>query len=304
MSKLEQIKALKKGKGIQHLLDSASMILGNPIAMFDRLYTLIAHTDTATDDPLWQELVSTGTFNMATQEFFLDECFTLDVANMDRLVVLKSDKLKYERTLAYVFNNRRIRVALIVMVACNAPLLADDLMAFGTLAEKITSEIRDDEHYVALGRIYHDTIIKMILEGDIKDPRFYAAHIQILYEGLKNYLYLAVADIGESDMTYDKLMDIRSLLESRNNSFKFAIYSDYIIMLMSSMYSNFNARRVLNKHNDLFEQHNIVIGVSSAFENLYELRKYFDEAVDTLKNGINSGSDIRVFLFMENKERE
>ena len=302
MDKLEQVKTLGNGKGIQYLLDSAVKIFNNPIAMFDTNYDLKAYADVSTDDPLWNELISTGTFSMKTQEFFAKECFTEDVANADKLVILKSSKLKYDRILGYIFNSENIRVALIVMVCVDALSGADDMAAFEELAGKITDEIHDDGYFTAYGRAYHEAIIVKLLDRVIKDPLIYNPHVQIFYDGFEDYLYVAVVDIrqhdpGSGDSHQKTLIHFKKLLENTYRSFKFAVYSDYIVMVMSSKHDDYYEGIFFDKDSDPFKQNNLYVGISSSFENPYELRDYYDKAVAVLEKGIVENKGQRVFLY-------
>jgi len=297
MNKIDQIKALKKDRSIQDLLNDARKILRNPIAMFDTNYSLIAYTEVETDDPVWNELITTGTFSMETQAFFADTYFTLNVTNADKIVELKSEELKYDRLLANTFNRNRIKVANLVMVACTTPFTADDLVAFNALAEKMTARIRNDESYTEYGKEYHSDLIGKILDGYIKDTRVYAPHVQILYDGFESYLYIAVVDAGQSGAQRDKLVVIRDLLMEKYKSFKFAIYSDYIVMVISSKQGNFSIKRVFGKYEELFEQNDLCVGVSNSFDSMYDLRKYYDEALAALKCDKDDSSDKRVFLY-------
>ena len=296
MNKLEQIKALKKGKGIQYLLDSAYKTFHNPIVMFDTNYNLIAYTDVASDDPIWNEIISTGTFCMKTQKFFAQECFTEDVANADKLVIMKSNKLKYDRISVNIFNRENIKVANIVMVECGTPFAEDDPAAFEKLADKIIHEIKNDEYYTSFGRTYHESIINKLIDHVIVDTGIYAPHVQILFNGFKDYLFLAVVGVKQKGIKKDRLVSFKDLLVSKYRSSKFAIHSDYIVMIMSSKYDNFYRKQFFSKNHGFFEENNLYIGVSSCFENLFELSKYYDEAVAALKNGIKSKSDQRIFL--------
>ena len=297
MNKLEQIKAMKKNRSIQEMLDDAQDILLNPIAMFDMYYSLIAYTEIVTDDPIWNELISTGTFSMETQKFFADAYFTLNVSSADRITALKSDQLKYDRVLAYAFNRHHIKVANLVMVACSTPFTADDYIAFNAFAEKITARIRNDDHYTKYGIEYHNDLIGKILDGYIKDTRVYAAHIQILYDGFDGFLYLAVARAGHGAAQHDKLVRTRALLMERYKSFKFAIYSDYIVMIISSKLDSFGIRRIFGKYDDFFERNDIYVGVSSSFESMYDMRKYYDEAVSALMGKKEDNGDNRILLY-------
>ena len=289
MDKSAQIKALTQGKGIQYLLDAASEILHDPIAMFDTNYALKAYTDSCSDDPPWNELITTGTFSPETQEFFARECFTEEVANVNKLVILKSGKLKYDRIHGNIFNRDHIKVANLVMVGCNAPLGAEEMSAFELLVDKITHEIQNDEYYIVYGRAYHESIINKLLDRIITDPRIYTGHVQILYDNFEDYLYLAVVDTGRAGTHRNKPAYFKDLLESKHPSFKYAIYSGYIVMIMSSKYRKIHEAGFFDKHDNLFEQNNLFVGISNSFENLYELRQYYDEAVAVLKNGIETG---------------
>jgi len=299
VGKLEQIKALGNGQGIQYLLDAAYEIFQNPIAMFDTYYTLKVHTDVASDDPLWNELISTGTFSRKTQEFFAKEYFTEYVANADKLVVLKSDELKHDRILGNIFNRDKIKIGQIVMVGGDALIGAEDTVAFDALADKITAEIRDDEYFTAYGRAYHEDIITKLLDKVIREPKIYTSHIQILYEGFEDYLCVAVVDVTQNDTWQDKLAHGKKLLESKYRSFKYAIYADYIVIIMSSKYRNFYGEQFFGIRNSFFEQNNLLVGMSDSFENLYELREYYDRAVKALKTGVKSQSGRRVFEYTE-----
>ena len=301
MDKLSQIKNLEKGRGIQYLVDAAYKIFQNPIAMFDTNYNLKAYTDVASDDPLWNELISTGTFSMQTQEFFAQEYFTEDVANAEKLVILKSGELKHDRILGYIFNRENIRVALIVMVGLEPLTRAEDIAAFEGLADKITEEIHDNEYYTSYGRTYHEAIIVKLLNGIIKDPTIYNPHVQILCEGFEAYLHVAVVDITQNNLKtggshQNDLVQIKSLLENSYRSLKYAVYSDFIVMIMSSKQRDFYEGLFFDKDNNLFTHNNLFVGISNSFENPYELRKYYDQAVAALKSGIGKDNGRHIFL--------
>ena len=297
MGKLEQVKEIREDQELQCLLDDAYKILRNPIAMFDTYYSLIKHTDVATDDVIWNELISTGTFSMETQKFFANERFTFNVSNADRIVLLKSDELKYDRVLAYVFNRENIKVALLVMVESNSPFTADDFIAFSALADKVTSKIRDDEHYLKFGRAYHDSILNMVLDGDIRDTRLYAPHMQIIYDGFESYLFLALLSVGKGSAQPDKLTFIKDLLVERFPAYKFALYAGCVVMIMSSKQNSFDSDSFFGEYEDFFERNDLYAGVSSSFENLYEIKDYYDEASTALTSVVESDGNLRLSQF-------
>ena len=296
MSIVARIKALDEDKGIQYLLEAASEILQNPIAMFDTTYALQAYTDVTTDDPLWNELITTKTFSMETQAFFANECFTEDVANTDKVVILKSEKLAYDRILGNIFSREQIKVSNIIMVGCKTPLGDEAPEAIMELADKISSIISEDEYFIAFGRASHQSIINNLLDGVIRDPLLYTPHVQILYEGFDDYLYIAVVDVPQKENHQENLEYFYGLLMRTYPIFKFAVYGDNVIMLISSKHSQFDETMFFDMQNNPFRQHGLFAGISTSFENLYELREYYDKAVVALKKGL-AENDGRHFFY-------
>ena len=67
-------------------------------------------------------------------------------------------------------------------------------------------------------------------------------------------------------------------------------------MLMSSKYKNFSDEPLLAQDYSLFELNNLFIGISTSFENIYEFRNYYDQAVTVLNEGIKNPGGKWVFL--------
>ena len=290
MSKAEQIESLENGRGIQHLLDASLRIFQNPVCVFDTGYNLLADNKAECDDPLWQELISTGTFCQETLEFISSMYFAVLDADADKLAVMKNPKLEYDRLNVKLFNRNGIRVASLLMIGYNMPLEEEDSVALINLAEKIELEIIGDESFNIYGYKSHETIINNLLDGIFDDPKVYTAHIQILYDGFEDYLRLAVIDVGQND-----IFQINELLESRYPSYKFAKYSDQIVVIMSSKLKSFDEAALLDE--SLLAEYNMFAGVSDCFENMYELRGYYDQATAELSGGIKANNGQRVFVY-------
>lgn len=282
MSKTEKMKKMKSGNGIQHLLDEGYKILGNPINAFDADYNLMAYTDVSVDDRFWIELITTGTFCIEAQMFFMNECFTDDVANAVKLALMKSDKLKYDRILGHVLNGNGIKVANVLMFECNEPFDQDTIAAFEILVDLLTKEISRDEHYITYGEEYQNRWIKKLIDYDIEEKGLYSPHVQILYDNFKSNLYLAVVDITRSEAQHNGTKYFVDLFRQKRNDFKYAVYDKYIVVILSTNHKSFDVNRELNGLADYFEQENMFVGISNSFENFFELRKYYAEAVQAL----------------------
>ena len=297
MDKMRQIETLYRGSGLQYLLDSAYKILNHPLIIFDTRYSLIAHTDVKIDDPHWNEITSEGFFSKKTQEFFAEEYFTDYAANVNKIKVLQSDKLNYARLLGYIYNSEHIKVAVLVMYyEKDIPLEKEIKAAYKKLLEITSEEIENDESYVEYGRTFHEEYITKLLDGAITDHLLYTPQIQILYDDFEAYLCVAVVDVRLNGIQRDRLEFFKNRLQSMCKSYKYAIYSDNIVIILSSKNKTAYERLFLDTFFDYFIQNNLYAGISGSFENIYDLRNHYENAVEALRNGLCSGSEKRVFL--------
>ena len=301
MNKLEEVKALGNGKGIQYLLNSAYKIFNNPIFMIDTNYNMIAITDVPVDEPNWKELVATGTFSLKTVELLANEGLIEKISNAEKTVILRSDKFKYAKMAGHIFNRDNIRVGLVMMSECNTPFDEESITAFEALAYKTTCEIKDYDYFTMLAMTFHEDKINLLLDGVVKNPLLYNPQAQILYDDFEDYLYVAVVNVARNDILENvhrnRLEYFKSMLKTKYKSFKYSVYEDYIVMLMSSKLKNFYGAPFFATHADLFEQNRLFMGVSGSFENMYELRVYYDQAVAALTNGLAGKGDTRIFHY-------
>ena len=80
-------------------------------------------------------------------------------------------------------------------------------------------------------------------------------------------------------------------------SFKFAVYSNRIVMIMSSKQNIFNKKQILRDFGGFLKQNDLTAGISGVFENLYDVRKYYEEALEALCSGVCRGEGERIFMY-------
>ena len=245
MNKPSLIDALDSTKDFQSLLDSSYLIFKNPLLMHDINFKLMAFTDVPVDDPFWNELTTQGFYSTETQELFSKLNILDDIANTDKYVILQSDLWKFKKMVGYIYNKEHIKVAILVMYASNAPFESEDEIAFEKLADKISFKVMNDDNYTRFGRQVHQELIIKLIEGVIQEPVKYTPQMQILFDDFKDYLYAAVIEIMQNSTEnktnlQEKLLNIKSFFESNYRLYKYAVYSDYLLIIMSSKYHNDN----------------------------------------------------------------
>ena len=300
MGVLEQVKDLENGEGIQYLLDSACKIFNSPLYVIDAFYNLIAFSGVPADEPFWSELLNTGTFGTNALELMADENVVSDVSYSDKIVRLRCDKWKSDLISGHIFNRDNIWVGETTMSE-HIPFDTERMAAFEMLMVKISSEIQDYEYFTKQPTVFFENTINKLLDKTVRNTLVTNPQAQIIQYGLENYLYVAVVRVARDNILENvhrsRLAYFQSMLKTRYKSFRYAAYMDHIVMLMSSKLKNFYEEPFWSQDYDLFELNNLYAGISSSFENIYELRHYYDQAVAALMDGINSSSGRRVFLW-------
>ena len=299
MDRVEQVKSLRQGEGVQYLVDAAARIFENPVSVVDLNYNVIALSDHDVDDPIWQELVKTGRFSEEAEAAFSRGLLMEALANADGCVVLRSEEIDFARMGCYFFNRENIKAGLVGMYEQSAPFDEEAQQAFELFAAAITAEIRDDELYNKLGRAFHSDMIKALIDGFACNGSVYTPHVQVLFDGFEEYLFLAVVDPSHgcvlqngTDYHRDRLMHVYP-------SYKYAVHCGAVLVLMSSTQPLFIEETFFGKYYDLIERDNLLIGVSECFENIYELSKYYCQALEAVKDFTGKEDGKRIFTYRQ-----
>jgi len=272
LDKMKKIKALiNNGKGIRYTLSEVYKILGNPIIIHDRDHNALACTeDIVTDDPIWSFLIT--------------------------------DKLKYDRIHGKLLDKDGITVGAATIVACHKPFEDDILELHEAVCDALSIELCQDNFYTDYGQAYLESLVSRLIEGGIEGNEFYyTAQVDSIYTDLGNNLYLAVMDIPKCT-TDTQLEYFRDLFKRTQPAYKYFIYAPYILMIAGTNDSTFNVKKDLRKLSKIFSEYHIHAGVSSRFENLFKLQRYYIEAVDALNDGLKSGRRQRIFLHVNNTD--
>ena len=303
MGKVEQINALENGYGIQYLIDSAYMILKNPIYVVDIDYNLLGYTDVPVDDRVWNDLISSGTFSQSILELLAQEGFIEDFTNADRSIRIYSNAMSHIRIADRFFDGAGNPAGMIVIYNSQVPFDTEDEATLEKLADKITDEIRNHMYFITLTMTFYEEKINMLLDGVITDPLLYNSIVQVLYHNFEDYLYVAVLDVAHEGIMeqvhVDRLAYFKSLLKTQYPLHKLSVYHGYIVMLMSSANQSIYASPFIHTYVDLFERNGLSMGISSSFENMYELRKYYDQALAALKEGFSGNTGQRIFIHQD-----
>ena len=310
MDKVEQVKALENGKGVKYLLDRAYQIFNNPIYMTDSNYYLIEATDGPMEISVWKELITTGTYSLQTKEYLARKSLydivtgTYDVITKSKkpIYVPKDESKIYASMTEHIFNKRKNAVASLVMYEYYSDFGANSLAAFDALVDKIEQEIYDYEYFIKLPISDFEEMVYQLLDRAAKNTIVHNSRARMTRLHYEKYLYVAVVYTKHQSMLESvrrsRLEYFRSLLKNKYSygPFIYSIYSDYIVMLLGSKYGNYDEAMPLGNDYSFYKHNGLYVGVSDSFDDIFDMGQYYDQALATLKNGLESNSEEWIFL--------
>jgi len=281
---------------IRRVLEDARRHLGNPIAMLDTSYNLLAHTDNPiADDPLWNELIGSGTFSDETVNYFNRSQFIRSVAESEVTVLLRDESQKYDRICGKFFDNNGVQLGDIVAVACEKPFSDGDFDYITALCERISKAIDSHDTFKIVERVFFDRFISDMLNetdpGKIRKAWEDAGY----RETFGPYIFAAVADISQYDPTITSIAYLRDKCASAQPEYAYFIYLNNIVILIGRDTETLSVNRDMCALDDYFRRHSIFAGVSGAFQSPFQFRSYYKKALTALNRGMNHPCGINIF---------
>lgn len=288
----ELLNQLESAEDIQVAMDVAFELIGNPIVLYDLRYKLLAHTENkVSDDPIWNEFVTTGTLSHQTVNFIKNEKF-IEAYIASPVALMKSPKLKYDRANATIFGKDGLQLANICTVACKNLFEEEDFKLMEIVAKYLAEKIQKKPE--GIPHVFEETLFNKLMDEAITERTALGKRIKQLHKCFKAYIYLAVIDIVQYENTLTHLVYFKELFRGFNKEFQYFIYLNNIVILFSSDKPVLNVEKNLAEFNSFFSQNSIYAGVSSGFQSLFDLKAHFKEALNALNYGLclNSGKHI------------
>ncbi|MCR4435994.1 MAG: helix-turn-helix domain-containing protein [Clostridiales bacterium] len=292
------LEALAHESGLQRIVELGYQMLGNPFCIIDRSLKAIAVTTYAKkeDDPVWNEIVTTGYSSINTVSFYSLNKLNEMIATHELPFFWVDDYSKYPRIMGKV-NIGGKQAAGVIVCAHERPYKEGDLELVSLLCNAIAVEMQKNKfiHY-SRGLIYED-FIEDLLEGRIKESKVVEERIKILGLSFNKKLYVLSVDISGFDSTKGVIFHMRNELEKMLCGSKAVVYNDHIVMIASCDKEKTFFERDLKDFAEFLKDHRMVAGISRCFYNLGELREYYLQSVEALKLGALMDKEKHVFRY-------
>ncbi|MCR4434925.1 MAG: helix-turn-helix domain-containing protein [Eubacteriales bacterium] len=289
---------LMDGKGIQHIIDVAYEILGNPICFGDPSGRLITHKGLVEAiEPIWDEQIKTGRFSPNTVRSSEYQESVAKINKSSSPVWLKGMS-KYLKIASKVAIGN-ITVGYLTVIEYEKPFKESDLELVALLCDVISSEMYKTKPFKNAKGALYESFLADLLNGSIQDSQAVQEMVKDLNLKLGENLYILTIDLRRSDNSYAHLVHLMYRLENMVTGSKSIMYRDYIVMLISCDKEKPFSGGSLSPFLEFLRENNLYAGLSRCFHSLMELNYYYMQSLKAIELGIRSNKEDVFFVYEE-----
>ena len=289
--------ALLSGKGLSHILAVAADLMGNPIMISDRSFKTIGSSpEVETTDYFWQiitklgfapaELVNSPFFRQHIQRVYHSDTPDIGASSYSTNTVLSCRIALGERVIGHV-----------AVLDCLHPFHTIDHELIQLLCKVVSIEIqKEDFYHHAKGRMFEFFIAELLDRKEL-NPTMLAERIKYLELDLNNNLYVLVVRSEDPEKENPSLLYARSVIESLLDENHSVIYDEDIVVLIDRNVKIAQLIEDLKELLPVLRDNQLVAGLSQRFEQIADIRKFYQQSCKAIRFGIQLGGEPGERLF-------
>lgn len=284
-------------KGIEHIVNTGSEILENPICIIDLSFKLLASSkNIQVDDPIWIELLTKGYCSFDFVSMSNAEKFIELVHKSNSPVFMSKDKFRIPRIISNIKVNNKV-VGYLVALECEKRFTEDDLELIFLLCKVLSSEMQKNRFIQNTKGLRYENFIIDLICGEKMDKATVEERLNFLDLHFKNNLYVLAVKAPQNNFANVSLYRVRDTIEYLIVDSKSIIYNDTIIVLISRNNKISTLENSFVKLMEFFKKNKIYGGLSRCFHSLIDMKEYYQQALKSIELGVSLRTNKFLFLY-------
>jgi len=270
ISKIKNIKDLKEINKI------ISDFLNNPSIIIDSNFRIITHSDSSLiKDEIWTTNINKGYCSI---EFinFVQNLPQVKASNNNEITKVNCYASKISRWTSKISIDDTVLAHLIILEQNNE--LSTNEKYFMTLVSSIlTSIITSNSNGLLIDNTIYESLIVSLLEGKRVDSNYIESTLKANYKLLKDNICIMVINLDNYHYKQQASKYLYQLLEEIIQT-SHIFYQNSIVLVYDFDSYPILCNETLVKLDNLLEEQQLKIAISNGFNDLAELRKYYQQA--------------------------
>lgn len=296
---LRLLESLAQESGLQRIVEIGYEMLGNPFTVTDMSNKSIAITKNAkliNDDPVWNELVTSGYTSFTSWSFYVSNKLVELVDTNESPFFWNDTYSKYPRIMGNIKIGSK-QIACIAVCAHEKPFKESDLELTSLLCKAISVELQKNEFIHFSRGLMHESFTEDLLEGKITDYKVINERIKTLNLKFKSNLFVLTIDISNFASSQTSLTFMRNEFEKKITNSKAVVHAEKIVMIISCDNAKLFLKAEVESLKEFLKTSNMYAGISRCFNSLVEVPNHYQQSLNALKLGMHINREAVLFKY-------
>lgn len=291
--------ALFSGDGLQHLVDTASHIFGNPIYVIDLQNKYLAMSaGIVPDNDFFREERASGYISEKGIRLIRSNKLDEEIRKGDTAYYFMN-KLVQKGMLIDAVHIQDIEVGHIMMLEWEHPFREFDQDFFHRFSKLVSMELQKDSAYSRNKGVMYSYFLADLLKNPMQNASDMKERLKTLGYNLKETFYIVTIPPVSHSFSDLKLEVILEYLKQIFSNSIYVIYEDTIVFLISrAMNQNLSEYEIAQLSVYLTANH-LKAGISNFFQNLEDAPRFYQQAINSVHLGLKLKDTAPIYYYSD-----
>ena len=291
--------ALFSGNGLQHLVDTASHLFGNPIFVVDLQSKYLAiSAGIIPDNDFFREEKASG--------YISEKGIRSIRANKLDEKIRKSDTAYYyvnelveKGMLVDAVHIHDIEVGHVMMLESQHPFREFDPDFFHRFCKLVSMELQKNSAYSKNKGVMYSYFLADLIKNPKQDVSDIKERLKALGYNLKETFYIIAIPPASYSFSDLKLEVILEYLKGIFSGSIYVIYEDTIVFLISRAMNQNLSEYEISHLSEYLSANQLKAGISNFFQNLEDVSRFYQQAIDSVHLGLKLKDPAPIYYYSD-----
>lgn len=290
------LQAVAEDLGLQRIIDIAYESLGNPVSVADEgLKTLgFQQGNALCDDPIWLEMLDGYISYETMTNYVIPSRNHNEYSKITRPYILE-EKTPFNRKIIGRAVIHGHEVASVAVWEYEKSFRSYDTFLAECLINAVSAELQKSKYKHDIEEHMYVNFLQDILEGRLKEQKMVENRLKFL--GLKFKKHFCILILAAKGLENYSLNNLRVSLEAMLVFSKAIVYKDKIVVILSFSKKIPAINVLTDSLLKTLNRGNIYIGVSRSFDNISDIKEYYEQAITASELGLYMNSEDSVIFY-------
>ena len=294
------LNSIIQGRGLQYIIKIGSELLGNPIMLGDSNFRILAYSQCDdVDDSAWIELRDTGycTFEY-TLKYDFKKLIEACTSSPEPIIGDLGQDNRTKRILAKIEVDGAI-VAHLAVLEHRRLFTNKDIEMVSFLCDIISSEMQRNNRYLNIRNVLIENLIISLLGQECLNQDSVQERIKYLKWKQPKKIYLLAVKYNSYEDTFALIPYIRDSLKCLKEDSTIVFYDNHLILVIGCPEHEYLDKKDFFEFNEFLRLNRLIAGISQAFSEIMDIRKYYEQALISMQLGQRMGKEEILFDYKD-----